>query len=408
MLDREIPSELIDQLLAGYRGPEDVTGPDGLLKQLTRRVVERAMQAEMDLHLGYEHGSEPPAEQPSRRNGSSTKTLITDQGSVEIMVPRDREGSFEPQIVPKHQRRFAGFDDKIISMYARGMTTREISAHLQEIYGVEVSRDTISRATDAIIDDVKEWQSRPLDKLYLVVWLDAIVIKIRDQGTVRNKHAYLAIGCRPDGMKETLGIWLETSEGAKFWLRVISELKNRGVEDILVCCVDGLTGFSDAIETVYPDTTVQTCIVHMIRNSLRFTSYKDRKQLVKDLRLIYAAPTEEAAHDGLETFAGIWDGRYPQISRSWRDRWEQVIPYFAFPDELRRVIYTTNVIEGLNAIVRKAVRTRGHFPDDDAARKLLYLVIHNHETNWKRPMRGWLVCLAAFHNHYGDRLTKYL
>jgi putative transposase len=318
MSPKKIPDELIDQLLAGYQGPEQITGPDGLLKQLTKRLVERAMSAELEDHLGYELGEAPPEEEPNRRNGSSSKTLLTDHGPVPIEVPRDREGSFEPQIVPKHQRRFAGFDDKIISMYARGMTTREISKHLEEIYGVEVGRDTISRVTDSVLDDVKEWQARPLEKLYLVVWLDAIVIKVRDQGSVRNKHAYLAVGVGIGGVKETLGIWLEPSEGAKFWLRVISELKARGVEDILVFSVDGLKGFPEAIEAVYPDAIVQTCIVHMIRNSLRFTSYKDRKPLVKDLRMIYTAPTEEAARVGLETFAGVWDSRYPQISSSWR------------------------------------------------------------------------------------------
>ena len=407
MPPKEIPDELIDQLLAGREGPEEITGPDGLLKELTKRVVERAMSAELTDHLGYELAGEPPEGQPNRRNGSSSKTLITDHGPVPVEVPRDREGSFEPQIVARHQRRFAGFDDKIISMYARGMTTREISAHLEEIYGVEIGRDTISRVTDAVLDDVKEWQSRPLEKLYLVVWLDAIVLKIRDQGSVRNKHAYLAVGVGINGIKETLGIWLEPSEGAKFWLRVISELKSRGVEDILVFAVDGLKGFPDAIEAVYPDAIVQTCIVHMIRNSLRFTSYKDRKQLVKDLRMIYTAPTEEAAQQGLETFAGIWDARYPQISQSWRHAWERVIPYFAFPTALRRAVYTTNQIESLNSVIRKAIRIRGHFPDDESARKLVYLAIRNHEGNWKRPMAGWYECLAAFHAHFQDRLTRH-
>src|SRR5215211_7365375 len=389
MFPKEIPDELIDQLLAGREGPESITGPDGLLKQLTKRVVERAASAELTDHLGYELAAEPPEGQPNRRNGWSAKTLITDHGEVE--VPRDREGSFEPQIVPKHQRRFAGFDDKIISMYARGMSTREISKHLEEIYGVDVGRDTISRVTDAVLDDVKEWQARPLEKLYLVVWLDAIVLKIRDQGSVRNKHAYLAIGVGIEGIKETLGIWLEANEGAKFWLRVIGELK----------------GFPQAIEAVYPQAIVQTCIVHMIRNSLRFTSYKDRKHLVKDLRMIYTAATEEAAEAGLETFAGIWDSRYPQISQSWRDAWEQVIPYFAFPPALRRAVYTTNQIESLNSVVRKAIRIRGHFPDDESARKLVYLAIRNHESTWKRPMAGWYECLAAFHAHFQERLTRH-
>jgi putative transposase len=407
MPPKEIPDELIDQLLAGREGPVSITGPDGLLKQLTKRVVERAASAELTEHLGYELAAEPPEGRPNRRNGLSSKTLITDHGPVEVELPRDREGSFEPQIVPKHQRRFAGFDDKIVSMYARGMSTREISKHLEEIYGVDVGRDTISRVTDAVLDDVKEWQARPLEKLYLVVWLDAIVLKIRDQGSVRNKHAYLAIGVGIEGIKETLGIWLEANEGAKFWLRVISELKARGVEDILVFSVDGLKGFPQAIEAVYPQAIVQTCIVHMIRNSLRFTSYKDRKQLVKDLRMIYTAATEEAAETGLETFAGIWDSRYPQISQSWRDAWQQVIPYFAFPPALRRAVYTTNQIESLNSVVRKAIRIRGHFPDDESARKLVYLAIRNHETTWKRPMAGWYECLAAFHAHFQDRLTRH-
>ena len=304
MPPKEIPDELIDQLLAGHEGPEAITGPDGLLKQLTKRVVERAVSAELSDHLGYELGEQPPEGEPNRRNGWTSKTLITDHGPVPVELPRDREGSFEPQLVPKHQRRFAGFDDKIVSMYARGMSTREISKHLEEIYGVEVGRDTISRVTDAVLDDVKEWQARPLEKLYLVVWLDAIVLKIRDQGSVRNKHAYLAIGVGIDGIKETLGIWLEPSEGAKFWLRVISELKSRGVED------------------------------------------------------------------------------------------------------MRRAVYTTNQIESLNSVVRKAVRVRGHFPDDESARKLVYLAIRNHESNWKRPMAGWYECLAAFHAHFQDRLTR--
>src|SRR6266496_3062882 len=363
MPPKEIPDELIDQLLAGHEGPEAITGPDGLLKQLTKRVVERAVSAELTDHLGYELGEEPPEGEPNRRNGWTSKTLITDHGPVEVELPRDREGSFEPQLVAKHQRRFAGFDDKIVSMYARGMSTREISKHLEEIYGVEVGRDTISRVTDAVLDEVKEWQARPLEKLYLVVWLDAFVLKIRD-------------------------------------------LKARGVEDILVFSVDGLKGFPEAIEAVYPHAIVQTCIVHMIRNSLRFASYKDRKQLVKDLRMIYTAATEEAAQTGLETFAGIWDSRYPQISQSWRDAWERVIPYFAFPPALRRAVYTTNQIESLNAVVRKAVRVRGHFPDDESARKLVYLAIRNHESNWKRPMAGWYECLAAFHAHFQDRLTR--
>src|SRR3954447_8892420 len=400
----ELSDELVDQLLSGYERPEDVTGPDGLLKQLTKRLVERAMSAELTEHLGYEHRGEPPVGSTNRRNGTTPKTVATEQGMVEIAVPRDREGSFEPQIVPTHQRRFEGFDDKIIALYAGGLTTREIAHQLRELYGVEVGRDLISRVTDAVLDDVKQWQARPLEPLYLIVYLDAIVIKIRDQGSVQNRHAYLAIGVNDEGYKDVLGIWITKGEGAKFWLSVVSELKNRGVEDVLVCCVDGLKGFPDAIEAVWPQATVQTCIVHMVRNSLRFTSYRDRKPMAKDLRGIYGAPSAEAAALELERFAECWDQRYPMVSRCWREAWERVTPFLAFPPDLRRAVYTTNAIEALNSTLRRAVRTRGHFPTEDAARKLLSLSIMNVQRSWKRPAYEWTRSLAAFALHYPDRI----
>jgi putative transposase len=402
----EIPDDLIDQLLAGQPlTASGITGPDGLLKQLTKRLVERAMGAELSGHLGYEEGETPPAEQPNRRNGSSSKTLITEQGAVPIEIPRDRAGSFEPQIVPKHQRRFEGFDDKIIALYAGGMTTRQIEAQLRELYGVEVGRDLISRVTDAVLDDVAQWQSRPLERLYPIVWMDALVVKIRDQGRVQNHHAYLAIGINDLGIKDVLGLWITKGEGAKQWLAILTELKNRGIEDVLVCCVDGLKGFPDAIEAIWPDTLVQTCIVHLIRNSLRFVSWKDRRRVAQALRPIYAAPSDEAAAAELEAFASVWDARYPMITQGWRANWERVTPFLAFPPELRRIVYTTNQIEALNSKLRIAIRIRGHFPDPDAARKLIYLQIQQLTARWERPSPYWPAAIAALAVHYPDRIT---
>ena len=401
----EIPDELLDQLLAGQPlTAEGITGPDGLLKQLTKRLVERVMGAELAGHLGYEEGEAPPAEQPNRRNGSSSKTLITEQGAVSIAIPRDRAGSFEPQIVPKHQRRFDGFDDKIIALYAGGMTTRQIEAQLRDLYGVEVGRDLISRVTDAVLDDVAQWQSRPLERLYPILWMDALVLKIRDQGRVQN-HAYLAIGINDLGVKDVLGLWITKGEGAKQWLAILTELKNRGIEDVLVCCVDGLKGFPDAIEAIWPDTLVQTCIVHLVRNSLRFVSYKDRKRVAQALRPIYAAPTDKAALAELDAFASVWDARYPMITQGWRANWERVTPFLAFPPELRRVVYTTNQIEALNSKLRTAIRIRGHFPDQDAARKLIYLQIRQLTATWQRPSPYWPAAIAALAVHYPDRIT---
>src|SRR5580658_1077926 len=346
--DKKIRRELLDELLAGYSKPEDLTGPDGILKQLTGALVERALEAELTDHLGYEEHAVEGRGSGNSRNGCGTKTLQTEQGPLPIEVPRDRNGTFEPRIVKKHQRRFDGFDDKIIGMYARGMSVRDIQAQLAELYGTEVSPDLISSVTDAVWAEVQAWQSRPLDAVWPVVYLDALVIKARDQGVVVNKSAYLALGINADGKKEILGLWLEANEGAKFWLKVITELKNRGVADIFIACCDGLKGFPEAIEAVFPKTVVQTCIVHMIRNSARFVSWTKRKAMCRDLRKVYGAPTEDTALVALDEFEAIWGRSHPTVVASWRNNWERVRPFFAFPLEVRRIIYTTNAIESLN------------------------------------------------------------
>lgn len=385
----EIPKEIIDQLLTDYKKPEDLLGQDGLLKKLTSALVERAMAAELTEHLGYSKNDPKGRNSGNSRNGTTPKTLRTDKGDIPISVPRDRNGSFEPVIVPKNQTHFDGFDDKILSMYARGMTVRDIQSHLQELYSTEVSATMISRVTDAIVQELKNWQNRPLDPVWPIVYLDALVLKVREQGVVSNKHAYLAIGVNMRGTKEVLGIWLETNEGAKFWSKVIAELKNRGVRDILIACCDGLKGFPEAIEAIFENTIVQTCIVHMVRNSLRYVSWKDRKGVVADLRPIYTAATEEASAVALDAFEAKWNGKYPMIGKSWRSNWERVIPFFAFPAEIRKVIYTTNAIESLNSQLRKVLKNRGHFPNDEAAAKLLYLALKNAAKKWTMPIQDW-------------------
>ena len=399
----DLPDELIDELLAGARTPEEITGPDGLLQRLTKRLVERALAAELTDHLGYEHGAAPPGGVGNARNGMTPKTIHTDHGSVRIEQPRDRKGSFEPQIVKKHQRRFEGFDDKIIAMYGRGMSVRDIQAHLAELYGVEVGHDLISRVTDAVLDDVREWQARPLEDVYPILFLDVLIVKIRDGGAVRNKACYVAIGVNLDGERDVLGLWFQSNEGAKFWLQVLTELKQRGVRDVLVCCVDGLKGFPEAIEAVFPQAWVQTCIVHLIRQSLRFVPDKYRRQVAKDLRPIYTAVNVDAAAEALATFEAGWGERYPMIGKTWRDTWEHVIPFLAFPDDVRRVVYTTNTIEALHRQIRKTIKTRGHFPNEDAARKLIYLAIINAQKSW-RSTYNWSAALLSFKIHFGDRL----
>ena len=395
-----IPAELLDRLLAGTDAAAALD-QGGLLDSLKKALAERALGAEMDYHLGSDDQA------GNSRNGYGRKTVITDTGKIDIDVPRDRTGSFDPQLIAKYQRRFPGFDDKIISMYARGMSTREITGHLRELYAIDVSPDLISTVTDAILDEVAAWQQRPLDPAYPLVFFDAIRVKIRDEGMVRNKAIHIALGVRADGRKEVLGLWIEQNEGAKFWLRVMNELKNRGVDDIMLAVVDGLKGFPDAITAVFPEAVVQTCIVHLLRNSLDFVSWKDRKPLAAALKSIYRAVDAKAAEEALTAFeASEWGMRYPAISQSWRRAWAEVIPFFAFPNEVRRIIYTTNAIEALNSKLRRAVRARGHFPSDEAATKLLYLILNRSEKEWKMPPREWTMAKAQFAVIFGERFIK--
>ena len=398
-----LPDEVVDELLAGARGEEEIVGPGGLLSQLTKRLVERAMEVELTDHLGYEPHLEPPGGVGNARNGSTPKTLITEHGPVQVDTPRDRNGSFEPQIVRKRQRRFEGFDEKILALYSRGLSTRDIEAHLAEIYGVKVGRDLVSRVTDAVMDDARAWQTRPLEDVYPVVFLDALVLKIRDGGSVQRRACYLAMAIGMDGEREVLGMWFQASEGAKFWMQVLTDLKQRGVNDILITCVDGLKGFPEAIEAVFPATTVQTCIVHLIRHSLKYVPRRQYEQVAKDLRPIYTAIDADHALNALEAFEEKWGRQLPVIGQAWRAAWEHVTPFMAFTPEVRRVIYTTNAIEALNRQLRKAVKTKGHFPSEDAARKLIYLAIQNAVPQWTRT-RAWTKALLAFKIHFGDRL----
>jgi transposase-like protein len=400
-----VPSELLDHLMAGYQKPEDLTAPDGLLAQLKKALIERAMQAELTHHLGYEPGEEPPEEQPNRRNGQSFKTVRTDDGPVEIAVPRDREGSFEPQLIAKHQRHFNGFDDKILSMYARGMSVREIQSHLREIYHTEVSPDLISTVTDAVLDELRAWQQRELEPVYFILYLDALVVKIRDRGTVQNKAVYLAVGVGEDGTKDVLGMWIQTSEGAKFWLSILNELRQRGVQDVLIICADGLTGLPQAVEASFPRAVFQTCIVHMVRSSTRLMPWKERRAVCASLREVYTASDEEEALRALERFETQWGRTYPMIAKSWRSRWDEIAPFLAFPPEMRRAVYTTNTIEALNRIIRKTLKTRGALPNDEAAAKLIYLGIKNAE-NWGSRYLNWSQAYLQFMIHFGDRVPK--
>jgi putative transposase len=400
---RQLPDEVVDQLLAGARTEEEIVGPGGLLSQLTQRLVERALEVELTDHVGYERHHEPPGGSGNTRNGKTRKTLQTEHGPVEIRAPRDRDGSFAPQLVRKRQRRFEGFDEKILALYARGMSTWDIEADLRELYGVSVGRDLISRVTDAVMDDVRAWQARPLEDVYPVVFLDCMVLKIRDGGSVQRRACYLALAITMTGERDVLGLWFQESEGSKFWMHVLNELRHRGVRDILIACVDGLKGFPEAIEAVFPQTTVQTCIVHLIRASLRYVPRRDYDKVVKDLRPIYTAIDADHALAALEAFDQKWGERLPPVVQAWRDSWEHVTPFMAFPPEVRRVIYTTNAIEALNRQLRKAVKTKGSFPTEDAARKLIYLAIHNAVPQWTRT-RGWTKALLAFKIHFGDRL----
>lgn len=402
-----LSNELIDALLAGYKKPEDLIGENGLLKQLTKALVERALQAEMTEHLGHSKNELITNEAGNTRNGKSQKKLKGDFGILPIDIPRDRSGTFEPQIIGKHQTRWTGFDDKILSLYARGLTVREIQQHLQEIYGTEVSASLISSVTDEVIDEVKAWQSRPLDGIYPIVYMDCIHVKVRDSGAVRIKALYLAIGVNVEGKKEVLGMWMAQTEGAKFWLSVMTELKNRGVNDIFIACVDGLKGFPEAIEAVFPQTTVQLCIVHMVRHSLNFVGWKERKQVAADLRQIYTATTVEQAEIALDEFEQKWDEKFASISQSWRRNWSRLTPFFDYPADIRKVIYTTNAIESINMSLRKITKTRGSFPTDEAVFKLFYLALNNISKKWTMPIQDWKAALNRFTILFGDRMPHY-
>jgi putative transposase len=383
--------------------PDEITGPGGLITQLAGRVIEAALGAELTEHLGYEHGQAPPGGTVNQRNGSTSKTLKTDVGEVAIKTPRDRESSFEPRLVAKRQRRLAGLDHKILGMYAGGMTVRDIEGQLAELYGVRIGRDTISAVTDAVLEDVQAWRSRPLDEIYAIVYLDAITVKVREDRSVRNRACYLAIGVTLEGTREVLGIWWRESEGAKFWLAVLNDIHQRGVRDVLICCVDGLEGFPEAIEAVFPEAWIQTCVVHQIRAGMRYVSYKDRKNVAAALRPVYIAANADDAWLALQRFDEQWGAKYPMIAASWRERWEYIIPFLSLPAELRRAVYTTNSIENLNRQIRKAIKTRGSFPDEQAATKLIYLAIHRAQRTWEKAY-NWPAAIRAFKIHFGNRI----
>ena len=399
-----IPAELLDQLVTG---PMTQEGIEEVMRGFKKALIERALGAEMSHHLGYSPGADKPAESTNQRNGKSGKTVLTGEEALRIDIPRDRSGSFEPQLIGKHERRFTGFDDKIIAMYARGMTVREIQGFLAEMYAVDVSPDLISSVTDAVISEVGAWQSRPLEQMYPVVFFDALRVKIREDAVVRNKAVYLALGILPDGSKDILGIWIENTEGAKFWMKVFNDLKTRGCNDILIAVTDGLKGMGEALAVAYPATTLQTCIVHLIRNSLDYASWKDRKALAVAIKPIYKAVSAEAALAELDAFEqSEWGSKFPTVVAAWRRVWDKVIPFFAFPPEVRRVIYTTNAIESVNARLRKIIKTRGHFPSDEAATKLIWLALRNITADWGRAANHWKSAMNQFAILYQDRFEK--
>jgi putative transposase len=399
----EIKPELLNELLKGYQKPEDIVGENGLLKRLTKALLERAMHAELTNHLGYEKHDPVGHNSGNSRNGTTSKTVKGEFGELTVETPRDRNGTFEPQILGKHQTRFEGFDDKILSMYARGMTTREIQGHLQEMYGVEVSPTLISDVTDAVLDEVKTWQNRPLEAMYGVVYLDALYVKMRHEGRVENRAVYVAIGIDLEGQKDVLGLWTSNNEGAKFWLGVLTELKNRGVKDVLIVCIDGLKGFPQAIEAVFPEARVQLCIVHMVRASLNYVNWKERKLVAMDLKSVYRAANERQAAKELEEFIAKWGGKYQAIGKLWKENWDRVTPFFDFPAEVRRMIYTTNAVESLHMTLRKIIKTRGSFPSEEAALKLLYLALRNVTAKWE-VIQHWKHALNQFEVLWGDRI----
>ena len=418
MVDREREKEIdaaLDLLVADVTDGGTITGGDEVISRLTRRVVQKLLGSELTDHLGYERGDRAGYGSGNSRNGTYPKTAKTTNGEITLDHPRDRNGTFEPQILAKGDTCLDGLDERIISMYARGMTVRDIQAHLADVYGgLDVSPQFISDTTAAVLDDAKAWQQRPLSAVYPIVWLDALNVSIRDSGVVRKKAVYVALGLTPYGYKETLGMWLAPEgeniagkdESATFWQVVLTELQNRGVRDMLVCCVDGLTGFPEAIEAIFPDTWVQSCVVHMIRNTMRYVAYKDRQALARDLRPVYTAPSQEAAEDALDSFEAAWGDRYPVVPKLWRDRWALIVPMFAFPAEIRKIMYTTNIIESLNSQLRKTTRNRGLFPNDDSAKKLLYLVLMNAERNWTMPVQNWALALNQFEILFPGRLDN--
>lgn len=402
----KIDQATLDKLLEGVNpsDPQSMFSDAGLFGQLKKALAERMLQAELDHHLAQQRGAEVASR--NHKNGSSKKTVLAADTRLVLDIPRDRDGSFEPQLIAKHQRRLPGFDDKVISLYARGLPVREIQGHLTELYGLEVSSDLISTITGEVMDEVLEWQSRPLEPMYPLVFFDALRVKIRDEGTVRNKAVYLALGVQPDGTKEVLGLWIEQTEGAKFWLRVMTELKNRGVGDLLIAVVDGLKGFPEAITAVFPQAQIQTCIVHMIRNSLDYVGWKDRKTVAAELKKIYRATTEMEAAEALKIFAeSDWGVKYPPIAQIWQRHWQEVVPFFAYPLEVRKIIYTTNAIESLNMQIRKVIKNRGHFPNDEAATKLIYLALRNITKSWKMPPITWRAAKTQFAILFGERFT---
>jgi putative transposase len=399
----DIRNELVDELLKGYQKPEDIIGENGLLKRLTKALLERAMHAELTSHLGYERHDPAGHNTGNSRNGATSKTVKGEFGEIVVETPRDRNGSFEPRILGKHQTRFEGFDDKILSLYARGLTTREIQGHLAEMYGVDVSPALISGVTDAVLDEVKTWQNRPLEPIYGVVYLDALYVKMRHEGRVENRAVYVAIGIDLEGRKDVLGLWTSNNEGAKFWLGVLTELKNRGVRDVLIVCIDGLKGFPQAIESVFPEAQVQLCIVHMVRASLNYVNWKERKLVAADLKSVYRAVSERQAAKELDEFIAKWGGKYQAIGKLWKENWDRVTPFFDFPAEVRRMIYTTNAVESLHMTLRKIIKTRGSFPSEEAALKLLYLALPNVTAKWE-AIQHWKQALNHFEVLWGDRI----
>jgi putative transposase len=398
-------ASLVEALMVNYKKPEDLIGENGLLKQMTKALIEKALSAEMTEHLGHGKHERVKNTDGNARNGSSQKTLQGDFGELPINVPRDRQAQFEPQLIGKHQTRWTGFDDKILSLYARGLTVREIQGHLEDMYGAEVSTGLISSVTDAVIDELKAWQNRPLDAVYPIVYLDCVHAKIRDDSVVKTKAVYLVIGVNVYGHKEVLGLWISQNEGAKFWLQVVTELKNRGVADIFIACVDGLKGFPEAIEAVYPQTITQLCIVHMVRHSLNYVSYKLRKEVAGDLKTVYASATVEQAAVGLDAFEAKWGKEFPSIVKSWRQNWERITPFFAFTPAIRKVIYTTNAIESVNMSLRKVTKNRGSFPSDEALSKLYFMALQNIAKKWSMPIRDWKAALNCFNIHFEGRLN---